>query len=57
MSMRTEKRKMAHLKAEMLGIKRPNKQQYYQGKKIGSWFSNNWRRILEAKLPKPKKEG
>ena len=55
MSMRTEKRKQAHLKAEMLGIKKPNKQRYFQGKPMGSWFSLNWQRIGSTDLPKPKR--
>lgn len=55
MSMRTWERRQAHEKAEMLGIKRVNKQRYFQGKRIGSMFSVNWRKLASTPLPKPKK--
>lgn len=55
MSMRTLVRKQAHEKAEMLGIKRVNKQQYYQGRRTGSMFSVNWKKLAATRLPKPRK--
>ena len=56
MSMRTWERRQAHEKAEMLGIKRVNKQRYFQGKRIGSMFSVNWKMLAGTRLPKPKKD-
>ena len=55
MSTRTWKRKQAHRKADMLGIKHQNKMRYFNGKPMGTWFSNNWKRIGSVELPSPKK--
>lgn len=57
MSMRTWTRKMAHEKAEKLGIKKPNKERVNpaNGRKMPSWFAVNWRQIASYQFPKTKK--
>lgn len=55
MSMRTWNRKMAHERCTRLGIKHVNRERYFQGKRIGSRFAENWRKFATLSLPKPAK--
>ena len=58
MSMRTHIRAMAHEKAKRRGIRKMNKVRFHpsNGRRIPSWFAENWERISAVDISGGKKQ-